>query len=289
MAKEVKVTYYLSTEGQKLSILSGGDGKLKQELSTPVTDELVSFAEVDRDGNLTIDAGAFHEPEWVTDEPEWFMLNVSLYRVNGVKWSSGKRTFFFDKPQTVEGILAKLRSVQEKFVKMGQSIDEENERRLVEFEQRKEKYLEKRAVEKANADTIAAEKAAQEQQKAAREAERKDWILAHGSQYLKDCLELNVRANLEYVVERAGVEYPDYTVDYTDNAKWEDRFSPTPEALAELKQLRAKGVESEIAWLTRPAKVRDDEDEYDEDNQFEACEAVVIRNFLGKYDLIKII
>jgi primosomal protein N' len=132
----------------------------------------------------------------------------------------------------------------------------------------------------ARRDEIEAEKEKAEQEKESREQERKDWILAHGSQYLKDCLELGAKANKEYVIERAATEFPGYEVDYSDDAHWEEKFSPSSEALSELKKVRGLGAESEIVWLTRPIN---------EDDEFEPCEAVAIRCFLGKYDLIKII
>jgi hypothetical protein len=138
-------------------------------------------------------------------------------------------------------------------------------------------------------ESIKAEKEAQEAEKAAREEERRSWILANGSDYLKDCLELGIKANREYVVERAALEFPGYTVDYTDNAKWEVKFSPSPEAISELKKVRKLGADAEIIWLTREAKERnEDEDEYDYE-PFEPCEAVLVRKYLGKYDLVKTI
>lgn len=132
----------------------------------------------------------------------------------------------------------------------------------------------------ARRDKIETERINAEQEKVTREREKADWIRQHGSQYLKDCLELEVKANKEYVIERSALEFPGYEVDYSDDAAWEEKFSPSQEALSELKKVRGLGAESEIVWLTRPIN---------EDYEFEPCEAVVIRNYLGKYDLIKII
>lgn len=132
----------------------------------------------------------------------------------------------------------------------------------------------------ARRDEIEAEKIKAEQEKETREREKADWIRQHGSDYLKDCLELGVKANKEYVIERAATEFPGYEVDYSDDAAWEEKFSPSSEALSELKKVRGLGAESEIVWLTRPIN---------EDDEFEPCEAVAIRCFLGKYDLIKTI
>jgi hypothetical protein len=142
---------------------------------------------------------------------------------------------------------------------------------------------------KLNRERIEEEKAVKKAEKEAREQEKIDWIKQYGSDYLKDCLEMDVKANLEYVVERAALEFPDYTVDYAETAKWDEKFSPSVEALSELKKIRRIGAETEIIWLTSPAQVREESeyDEYGNRKEYEPCEAVVIRNFLGRYDLVK--
>ena len=65
--------------------------------------------------------------------------------------------------------------------------------------------------------SMCAEAVANEAERATRKQEKADWIMAYGSEYLKDCLTLDVKANLEYVVERANIEFPGYAVDYTNN------------------------------------------------------------------------
>ena len=169
---------------------------------------------------------------------------------------------------------------------------------VVPFLEREEKEA---AEEKArkDAEKLAEEKAKtereqeKEQEREKREQEKADWIRNNGSQYLKDCLELGIKANREYVIERAAMEHPGFTVDYTDNADWEEIFSPSPEALQELKELRNAGVNANLVWLIKPAKTGKDDDDDNEDeyyvSMFESCEALVIRDFLGRYDLVKIV
>lgn len=164
---------------------------------------------------------------------------------------------------------------------------------VVPFLEREQKEAaEKKAEREAEEEAERAKRAAE---KAAYENDRREWILSHGSQYLKDCLELGIKANLEYIVERAAMEFPGYTVDYADSASWGEKVSPSEEAIAELKELRAKGYRAEIIWLKSPAEVRKgdyeftDDDDYDGYGNFDFAprEAIVIRGYLGTYDLVK--
>lgn len=146
--------------------------------------------------------------------------------------------------------------------------------RQQDIEDRYNRYLKKIEDEK--------EKARQkEEAKRVYRAERADWIKQYGSNYLKDCLELDVSANKQYIIERANLEFSDFCVDYDNDADWESRVSPSVEGLALLKELRAKypDLDSQIVWLTRPCY-----NDYDHDGY--PCEAVVIRNYYG-YDLIR--
>lgn len=144
-----------------------------------------------------------------------------------------------------------------------------------------------RAHAMARAEALAAAVTAQREREAAakreaaqqREAERAEWITAHGSDYLRKCLAGGYDCQRAYVIERAGVEHPGYTVDYLDAADWKDRSGPSEAALDE-----AARVGGTVVWLTVPViPSREDEGEF-----FDPCEAVVIRQYLGKYDLIKI-
>jgi hypothetical protein len=139
------------------------------------------------------------------------------------------------------------------------------------------KMAQKVAEEKARAEREAQEKAERE----VRETEKLAWITAHGSDYLKDAVNLGYNCQRKYVTERAALEFPDFRVDFDDNASWNDRACPSPEALAEVKALVAAGHDAQVVWLTYDGDDREDWEE------FEPCEVVVIRDYLGRYDLVK--
>jgi hypothetical protein len=125
---------------------------------------------------------------------------------------------------------------------------------------------------------IEADKLAAQAAKAKREADKLDWVKEHGSEHLKLAIENGYDCQCLYATERAELEYPDYQVDFKDNADWDPRSCPSEAAL--LESIRVKG---EVVWLTSPvAKPSDEWVGY-----FEACEAVVVRGFLEKYHLIK--
>lgn len=285
--KMVKVVYQLSNEGQKKSILMGGDGKCEQSFETPVTERLLKMADISAAGELTLNV-QISKPEYIIERsyPNTTGIreidgNCCKEIITGVRYKSyspWKDTF--DEPQTIESILKAYDSVKELFVKMEKNIPEENKNLETEYLNKLEKI--KNEHEKKEAERVA-----HENEKLAREQEKADWIRTYGSEYLKNCLDLGVKANLEYVMERAAKEFPGYTVDYVDNASWEEKFSPSADALSELKKNRSLGVESEIVWLTEPALLRKEDSNYYFEDEYEPCEAVVVRNFLGKYDLIK--
>jgi len=118
--------------------------------------------------------------------------------------------------------------------------------------------------------------------KAAREHERADWIAAHGSPRLRKCLEGGYNCQRLYVLERAALEHPGYTVDFDDKAAWKDRSGPSEAAMDE-----ARRVDGIVVWLTAFPVDDGNAEEYQESWE-EATEAVVVRGYLGKYDLVRI-
>lgn len=123
------------------------------------------------------------------------------------------------------------------------------------------------------------ERAAEQEQAAAalakqREQDRAAWVTAHGSDYLKKAVGAGYDCQQKYVHERAALEHPDYTVDYHDAAGYRERSCPSEAALDE-----ALRVHGEVVWLKSHPTT--------EDEDFTPCEAVVIHDYLGKYDLIR--
>ena len=51
----------------------------------------------------------------------------------------------------------------------------------------------------------------------------------------------------------------------------------------------ASGVDAQVIWLTSPVDGEESDEFDDEESGLEACEAIVIRDYLGKYDLVKIV
>lgn len=134
-------------------------------------------------------------------------------------------------------------------------------------------------------------KARAEAEKARADAEKARWIDMHGSEYLRRaCIEHGYNCQRRYVLERAALESPSYVVDWHNGAEWKSRSCPSEAALDELElaeSLDLGSVEVEVVWLTENAQPERSEDECPE--EFEPCEAVVIRGYLGKYDLVKIV
>lgn len=108
--------------------------------------------------------------------------------------------------------------------------------------------------------------------KAALEADKRTWCAGpHASDHLRRAVTAGYDCQRRYATERAAVEYPGYVVDFDDNFSWKSRSCPSPEALAE-----AERVGGEVVWVT------DGPDVYGE------IEAIVIRGYLGGYDLVKL-
>lgn len=291
MTKMVKVTYWLSEAGQKNSLLAGGDGKHEQVFETPATERLIKMAKVSWDGEMTLEVKIGKPRYKITNSyPKVTGIgeidgNCCQEIITGVERPSYSYSIgmLLDEPQTIDSILAKYDAADKLFWDMEKAIPEENKKLEYNYKKRLAEVTARYEKKQAEAVAIEAERVTREQEKA-------DWIMKYGSDYLKDCLELDVKANLEYVVERANIEFPGYVVDYTNNTSWGEKFSPSKEALSELRRIRGLGVEALIVWLTSPAQVRkedNDDCEYDYRDKYEPCEAVVIRNYLGKYDLAK--
>lgn len=125
--------------------------------------------------------------------------------------------------------------------------------------------------------------------KAEAHAAKDAWIDAHGSDQLKRGFERGHDCGRLYTLERAALEAPGYIVDYYDGASWKDRSCPSVKALNEAEAAEALNLGSvKIVWLTEePRDSKRSADDYYSYDGFQPCEAVVIQNYLGKYDLVK--
>lgn len=130
----------------------------------------------------------------------------------------------------------------------------------------------------------AARTAQAEAEKAQRLAERRDWAARYGSQRLRKCEAMEYDCQRLYVTERAAVEFPGYVVDFDDRADWKGRAGPSEAALDE-----AERVGGSVVWLTTLPLDDGAAEEYQAGWESDGIEAVVIRQYLGRYDLIKIL
>lgn len=119
-------------------------------------------------------------------------------------------------------------------------------------------------------------------------AVKAEWIAEHGSNHLKRAIERGHDCQRKYAIERAASEAPGYIVDFENSASWKERTCPSLSALNEADKAEALEIgDAEIVWLTdEPRTSKRTSDDYYED-EFQACEAVIIREYLGKYDLVK--
>jgi alpha-D-ribose 1-methylphosphonate 5-triphosphate synthase subunit PhnH len=121
-----------------------------------------------------------------------------------------------------------------------------------------------------------AEALADAQAKARREADKLAWVEVHGSEHLAQAVAAGYDCQRLYVSERAAAERPGFVVDFDDRADWRTRSCPSEAALA-----LAEAHGGTVVWLTNSAY------ELHEAEFWEPREAVVIREYLGKYDLIR--
>ncbi len=279
--KTARILYLLSEEGRKKSLLSGGNGKATQDIETEITPEILSLASVDSDGNTLLQVGFTKNTNYVT-------LSKSIgvkYLSPGWEWEKKIGGKYFDEPQTVEALIA-WEHGRVKGLHDAENDPENLEKitRLVAEFQAKKKAEE---VAKAERETKCVAEAAEAKAKKEQvEAERAAWIAEFGSDYLQRATKLGYNCQRQYVTERALSEFPGYEVDFDDRAKWNSRACPSVEALFEVESLVEAGHEAEVIWLTCFAT---DEAESNYPELFDPCEAIVVRHYLGKYDLVKIV
>lgn len=147
-------------------------------------------------------------------------------------------------------------------------------------------YAEKVRADKALRDQIAAER---EEQRRKNEEAKAEWIKEHGSAHLRRAFDASYDCQRQYVIERAAQEAPGYVVDFNNTAAWDSRTFPSETALNAAEDAGLLGLgTARVVWLTsgpsNHAPTRSDY--YDDYDEWEPCEAVVIRYYLNKYDLV---
>lgn len=114
-------------------------------------------------------------------------------------------------------------------------------------------------------------------------AEKSEWIALYGSEHLKRATLAGYNCQRLYVREHAAAAAPGFIADFDDAANWKSRSCPSPEALDVAAEAGLLGLGSaRVVWLIHPPDA-----EWPPGLKFEQCEAVVIREFLGCYDLVR--
>jgi hypothetical protein len=127
----------------------------------------------------------------------------------------------------------------------------------------------------------------------AREEQKAGWIVTAGSSRLQRAFAAGFDCQRLYVLERAAAEFSPFTVDFNDAAGWKPCVCPTEDALELLdtwsQYATAHGFNKpNIVWLTAAPSAELPSDSSDEDYEkpFRECEALVVLDYLGKYDLV---
>ncbi len=122
----------------------------------------------------------------------------------------------------------------------------------------------------------AREEAAQE----AWDVDKAAWIEARGSDRLKKAHATGYPHNRAYLQERAAMELGEgWIVDMKNAYEWDRKASPSEQALHIEKTLKDKGFKAQTVLVKSDGEERDDD-------AFEPFEAVVVREFLNRYDVI---
>jgi uncharacterized protein (DUF2267 family) len=119
-----------------------------------------------------------------------------------------------------------------------------------------------------------------------------EWARANGSPRLKAALERGYKANTTYALERATQELPGFWVDTAGDSEWGERSDPSEGALEleravqRLLDIMGSQEKARIVWLITPPRQLSRWLEEDRDEYFEAQEAILVGNYLGRYPVI---
>lgn len=301
--EKVTINYLLNEEGRKDSILKNQGGKEINVIKTEVTDRILKLARVNEDGSIYLNVGFCGN----NDNVNSIILNykelkddIGIYieETQGIvgfdkvmdgfeliEWEEKRRELIETKFNSYESLLKERdetikkrdEEIKKEFEKSQIKQEEKNHRERIEHEEKRQQGLERGRKFKKS----------EEIKKRVYTEERNCWIQEKGSQYLKDCIRLDYNIDSKYVIERAKIEHPEYTVDIDSSAYYNQKSNPGKGALEEVVKLVKDGHDAEVIWLTSF-----DEDEDDDENYeyiFEECEAIIIKDYLEYYDLIKML
>lgn len=134
----------------------------------------------------------------------------------------------------------------------------------------------------------AAEREAQVQQERERQQQdKRAWIEAQGSDYLRKAFAQEYDCQRLYVTERAASEFPAFQVDFDDDCTWKARSCPSLAAL----ELAESVPGARVVWLTEISETLAQtwDCEKDEYGDVGEAEAVLVTGFLGRYNLLRLV
>jgi hypothetical protein len=309
MTEKLTVTYQVSTETLKKELIATGRlGKNNRQVEF----ELETLDPATREKLFKVGALKF---------TSWGSLSGSCDIRSITKWTTGgesKEQIFFDGEPTIDQVIevvkiqreaeAEAKSIKAAAKELEEALkieleglkDAEEEKINQAWERQDEGWLKAYQVpEKLNIDSQTARNFKSELFSLRNEKyklltedreqkERENWIREHGSEHLKKATAEGFLCKRIYVIERAAAEASDFEVDYFGAAKYEKAYCPTHEALLALDEARTLGLgDPVIVRLSRPGD-NSEKPDYPEDFE-EKVEAVMIEDFLGEYDLIRII
>ncbi|SRR5258707_15403221 len=107
---------------------------------------------------------------------------------------------------------------------------------------------------------------------------RKAWIVAHGSERLKKCVEHGYDCDDLYVIELAEVEYPGLYYDKSNEVRDGRISNPSMSALNLLEEFQKQypHAQAKIVFATSLPDEAFGEDEFDE--EFEGCTAIMLKD-----------
>ncbi|WP_422448980.1 hypothetical protein [Thermoanaerobacterium sp. DL9XJH110] len=275
--------------------MSGGNGKELQEICCDVTPEILELAKVDKYGNIeNLDIGVkisvYEDKEYSLNEVlvDYTLVEGQSFRGFYCNIEGVREVKRFSEPQTVEQLIEweknRVKKITEK-----KAILEEQKKLLEKEYKKKEKIINEQEQELEKKKKEKEEKIRQKKEQIIKE--RKAWIEQHGSEKLKLALELGYECQTDYVYERARKEFPDFTLDYFDNGCWDEADNPSFETLKAVKELIDKGYNAYIVKIKKFPYDEDNDSENDYNDYYDNIEgeAIVISNYLGKYDLVKLV
>ena len=154
------------------------------------------------------------------------------------------------------------------------------------------------ALEALKAMVVAVRQRQEEAKEAAFGSEMERWISAHGSAHLREAYARGYKVTRSYVLERTAAECPGFVPDTADRAAWKERVDPSPEGLRAEDEARALAAQANenlpeslrcgepfLVWLRRGP----DGELIRGKNDTVGAEAVVVPQYLGRYNLIRIV